>query len=59
MPFSCFPLFPTLTLQHRIQENESLSLRPHDENFCFSGETRETGYTLLINHLKHYDYGIF
>ena len=33
-------------------------MRPHDENFCFSGETRET-VSLLINHLKHYDYGIF
>mgnify|MGYP007050306502 CR=1 FL=1 len=55
MLFSCFLILLTLTLQHRIQENESLSLRPHDGSPLLEREEKASAYLLhyYINFLKH------
>ena len=38
MSFPCIHVIHTLTLQHRIQENESLSLRPHDGCLLYTSD---------------------
>lgn len=55
MSFPCIPVIHTLTLQHRIQENESLSLRPHDGSPLLEREEKASAYLLhyYINFLKH------
>ena len=54
MSFPCIPVIHTLTLQHRIQENESLSLRPHDGSPLLEREEKASAYLLhyYINFLK-------
>lgn len=46
MSFPCIPVIHTLTLQHRIQENESLSLRPHDGSPLLEREEKASAYLL-------------